>query len=66
MIRVETETFYFNLPEELEAAKDFEKIFGNKYYKECYEHIDHPEAISFTKTETKFYSGFTGGKLPAN
>lgn len=62
MIRVETETFYFSLPEELEASKDFEKRFGKKYIKDD----DHPDITVFTKIETKFYSGFKGGKLPAN
>lgn len=62
MIRVKTETFYFNVPEEGEAAVDFEKRFGNKYNKD----IVHPDLIVFTKTETIFYTGFKGGKLPAN
>lgn len=54
--------FYFSLPEELEAAKDFEERFGSKYKKDD----DHPDLVVFTKTETVIYSGFKGGKLPAN
>ena len=62
MIKVVTHTFYFSLPKELEAAKDFEERFGNKYEK----NDAHPDLIVFTKTESVFYSGFKGGKLPAN
>lgn len=61
MIRVTTETFYFNALKEAEAAIDFEKRFGNKYNKD----IEDPDLIVFSKIETKFYSGFKGGKLPA-
>lgn len=59
MIRVKTETFYFDALKEEEAAIDFEKRFGNKYHKD----FKDPHLIVFTKTETKFYSGFKGGKL---
>ena len=60
MIRVKTETFYFNALKEEEAAIDFEIRFGNKYHKD----FKDPYLIVFSKIETKFYSGFKGGKLP--
>lgn len=62
MIKVVRHSFYFSFPEEAEAAKDFEKRFGKKYIKDD----DHPDLIVFTKTESVFYSGFKGGKLPAS